>query len=82
MSNDLHSAEERCFYCATDRELTAAISGPESRVIRMDTGPQHCPTWIDDQESATPRDVQRFQLAPDTPAPAPPTRGAETQESR
>ena len=40
---DTHSRDERCFYCATDRELTDALAGRPHPTIHMDSPPSSCP---------------------------------------
>lgn len=42
-AGDLHPADERCFYCASDAELSAAVSGRPHPTIHMDSPASACP---------------------------------------
>lgn len=38
-----HSADDRCFYCATDEELAAGLTGRNRRTIHMSLPVEACP---------------------------------------
>lgn len=40
---DIHPLDERCFYCASDGELSAALAGRPHPTIHMSTPPSACP---------------------------------------
>ena len=42
-----HPAGERCYFCATDAELSAAISGRPHPPIDMDSPQWRCPYWTE-----------------------------------
>jgi hypothetical protein len=41
--SQLHDPEDRCFYCASDAEMSRALGGNERRTIHMDLPMTSCP---------------------------------------
>lgn len=52
-TDQVHPRDERCFFCASDEELSAALARRPHPTIHMQTPPAACPHERDRWEGST-----------------------------